>query len=56
MEKTAVKQLEIKLKDTEIDTFKSIIDKVSNETKSKGFSDSVFNEDEKKLIKYLKES
>lgn len=45
--------MNIKLEGKEIDTFKSIISKVDKETKTPGFKNGQFNEDEQKLIKEL---
>ena len=47
------KQLKVKLKGSDSATFKSVLKKLNIEESRAGFKNSIFNDDEKKLIKKL---
>lgn len=47
------KELKVKLKGTDVETFKSVLKKIYDEQKNIGFKKSNYNEDELKLINSL---
>lgn len=49
------KELKIKLKGDDCETFKSIVKKIHEQHKKVGFNNSPFNDDEKELITKIKD-